>query len=278
MKYCTAAADIALQDSTFRQLRDFIYENSGIFISDAKKYFIENKLVRRLQEKNLSSFEDYLYLLKYGTNGSELTKLFDIITTNETFFFRESQQLDVFFDFVIPEAVGSGRTKNLKVWSAACSTGEEPYTISMMRMEKKPGLCMDLFASDISEAVLASASKGVYSPYSVRNIPENYLKKYFKANGQAYELGTSVKSTVKFMNINLTNEKKMKLMSGMDIIFCRNVLIYFDDRAKQKAVSLLYDSLRPGGFLFTGTTESLHNVTRAFKPVIVNRVIVYRRA
>ncbi len=277
----TAAAtttNITLQETTFRQLRDFIYEKSGIFIPDNKKYFIENKLVRRIQEKNFNSFEDYLYLIKYNANGNELTTLFNLVTTNETFFFREPHQFDILFDHVIPEIAGARGSKNFKIWSAACSTGEEPYTIVMMCAERKPDTRVDVYASDISDGVLAAAMKGKYSSYSVRNIPEPYMKKYFNGSSQSFELAPAVRSAVKFMNINLTDEKKMRSMFDMDVIFCRNVLIYFDDKAKQKAVSLLYNSLRPGGFLFTGSTESLHNVTRAFKPVIINKVIVYRRA
>lgn len=269
--------NIMLQDTTFKQLRDFIYEKSGIFVPDTKKYFIESRLARRIQENNLNSFEDYLYFIKYSMNGNELTRLIDAVTTKETFFFRESQQFDVFFDFIIPEITRSKGTSTLKVWSAACSTGEEPYTIVMIHLEKRTCSRMDVFASDISKDVLHSAIKAVYKTYSVRNVPEPYLKKYFNINGTAYELAAPVKNAVKFMNVNLIDEKKMKIMNDMDIIFCRNVLIYFDDKAKQKVVSHLYNSLRPGGFLFIGSTESLHNITRAFKPVIINKVIVYRR-
>jgi len=270
--------DITLQESTFRQLRDFIYEKSGIFIPDNKKYFIENKLMRRIQEKNFNNFEDYLYLIRYGSNGNELSTLFDLVTTNETFFFREPLQFDILFNYVIPELAASKKIGGFKIWSAACSTGEEPYTMALIRTEKKSDLHLDIHASDISEGVLASARKGVYSSYSVRNIPEPYLKKYFRPNGQSFELDQKVKNSVRFMNLNLTDDWKMKSMYDFDIIFCRNVLIYFDDKAKQKVVSHLYNSLRPGGFLITGSTESLHNVTRAFKPVIINKVIVYRRA
>ncbi len=269
--------NIALQDSTFKQLRDFIYEKSGIFISDTKKYFLENRLIKTLQEMNLDSFEDYLYFIKYNANGNELSRLFDAITTNETFFFREPRQFDIFFDFVVPEVIRCKGINNMRVWSAASSTGEEPYTIAMMLMEKKPPIRMDIFASDISVEVLTSATNAVYSSYSVRNVPEPYLKKYFKVNGQAYELDHSVKNSVRFMNINLTDEKKMRSMRDIDVIFCRNVLIYFDDRSKQKVVSLLYDSLRPKGFLFIGLTESLHNVTRAFRPVLINKGVVYQK-
>jgi chemotaxis protein methyltransferase CheR len=111
----------------------------------------------------------------------------------------------------------------------------------------------------------------------MRNVPDPFLKKYFRSNGWTHELDTSVKSVVRFMNINLIDAAKMRTVQGMDVVFCRNVLIYFDDKAKQKAVSLLYDSLRPGGFLFIGSSESLHNITRAFKPVMFNKVVAYQR-
>jgi|SRR3972149_684932 len=266
-----------LKDETFKQLRDFIYEKSGIFISDTKKYFLENRLIRQIKDANLQNFEDYLYLLKYSLNGNVLSKLFDAVTTNETFFFREASQIEVFFDHVLPEIVADKKTKIAKVWSAACSTGEEPYTIVMMHAEKKPDIRIDVLASDISDGVLASAMNGVYNPYSVRNIPELYLKKYFRITGQTFELDHGIKKGVKFMNINLIDEKKMKPIRDIDVLFCRNVLFYFDDRAKQKVVSLLYDSLKPKGFLFLSASESLHSVTRAFKPVIFNKAIVYQR-
>jgi len=278
MSMITTSMSITLKDDTFKQLRDFIYEKSGIFIPDNKKYFLENKLIRRIQEKNFNSFEDYLYLIRYNANGAELATLFDLVTTNETFFFREPHQFDILFDYVMPEIAAVKKANNFRIWSAACSTGEEPYTIVMMRAERKPDTRIDVYASDISDGVLASAMKGKYSSYAVRNIPEPYMKKYFQVSGQTFDLSPAIRNGVKFANINLTDERKMRTMSDMDIIFCRNVLIYFDDKAKQKAVSLLYNSLRPGGFLFTGSTESLHNVTRAFKPVIINKVIVYRRA
>ncbi len=268
----------ALQDNTFKQLRDFIYEKSGIFISDSKKYLLENRLTKRLQERKLGSYEDYLYLLLYNNSSDELSKLFDAVTTNETFFFRESPQLDVFIDHIVPSIVNKQGAKEITIWSAACSTGEEPYTLSMLLLEKGYTVRKDIIGSDISDSTLESAKRAVYNSYSVRNIPMNYLKKYFKPNGQNYELSPIVKNTVKFMNINLIDERQMKLVSGRDVIFCRNVLIYFDEKAKKKAVSHIYDSLKPGGYLIIGLSESLHNVTRALKPVVINKVVVYQRA
>jgi chemotaxis protein methyltransferase CheR len=273
---------LILSDEIFRQIRDFIYEKSGIFIPDNKKYFIENRLGKKIQEKNLKGYEDYLYVLKFGGDRNELTTLFDLVTTNETFFFREPQQFDVFsgdlMARIIAENTKAGR-KDIRVWSAASSTGEEPYTIGIVLLEKTEavGMRKEIYASDISESVLSSARAAVYGSYAIRNIPENYLKKYFTNANQQYQLSVSVKSLVKLMKVNLIDDKDSKTIRGMDVVFCRNVLIYFDEEAKQKAVSLLYDALRPNGYLFIGTSESLHNITRAFKPTVINKVIVYQK-
>ncbi len=276
------ATSQTLSEDTFRQLRDFIYEKTGIYIPDNKKYFLENRLSRVIKEKNLRSYDDYLYYLKYSATKSDLARLFDAVTTNETFFFREPQQFEVLANNLIPQIVKEnaqmGR-KDIKIWSAACSTGEEPYTIAMILLEKSElmNIRKEIYASDISESVLMSARRGMYGGYSTRNIPPQYLAKYFKDSGGIYLLSENVKSLVKFMNINLIEEREVRQLKGIDIVFCRNVLIYFDDKAKKKVVSLIYDVLRPKGYLFIGTSESLHNITRAFRPIVINKVIVYQK-
>jgi chemotaxis protein methyltransferase CheR len=267
----------ALQEPTFRQIRDFIYDQCGIYVPDAKKYLLEKKLAQRLEETGRDCFEAYLSRLRADAGG-ELEKLFDAVTTNETYFFREPNQLAVFTDAVVPQIFDQKRSRTLRLWSAACSTGEEPYTLAMLIAEKTACTRADVFASDISGAVLETARKGEYGSYSMRNLPGPFREKYFKGNGWAHEISDTVKNAVRFMNINLMDEKKVRVMAAMDVIFCRNVLIYFDDKAKQKAVSLLYDCLRPGGFLFIGSSESLHNVTRAFMPVTFGKVLVYQKA
>jgi chemotaxis protein methyltransferase CheR len=267
-----------LSDAVFRQLRDFIYEKSGIYVADSKKYLVEKKLLARIEEKNLKSYEDYLSLLRFSGTGDELSKLYDAITTNETYFFREPQQLTVCVDTIIPRIMEQNKSRDIKIWSAASSTGEEAYTLAMMLLEKKCCSRIEVLGSDISNEVLEAAKKAVYGSYSVRNVPPAYLTKYFKSNGWTHELDLSVKSLARFMNINLIDPGKMRMVQGMDLVFCRNVLIYFDDKAKQKVVSMLYDSLRPGGFLIIGSAESLHSVTRAFKPVVFDKVVAYQRA
>jgi chemotaxis protein methyltransferase CheR len=273
---------ISISDEVFKQFRDFVYEKSGIFIPDNKKYFLENRLGRRIQELNLKGYEDYLYNLRYNSDRCELQRLYDLITTNETFFFREPQQFEILggelLNQIAAENAKTGR-RDIKIWSAASSTGEEAYTISIVLLEKVElgGFKKDIYASDISESVLVSARAGTYGSYSIRNVPSAYLNKYFKNTDQQYSLLSAVKSMVKFSQINLVEEKDVRMIRGVDVVFCRNVLIYFDDKAKQKVVSHLYDALRPGGYLFIGTSESLHNLTRAFRPVVINKVIVYQK-
>ncbi len=270
--------NFALKDLTFKELRDYIYDKSGIYIPDTKRYFIENRLLKRIQDKKLEGFDEYLCFLKNNPCREEMAKLFDAITTNETYFFREQHQLDVFMNTVVPMVSKLKRSKHIRVWSAACSTGEEPYTISMMLAEAGIMSPQELIGSDISDGVLASAKRAVYSSYSIRNVPESYLRKYFICNGQvSYEVKNEIKGSVNFANINLVKDGEVKRIRSMDVIFCRNVLIYFDDKSKQKAISNIYDSLVPGGYLFVGSSESLHNITRAFKPVIINKVVIYQK-
>ena len=267
----------SLQDASFRSLRDYIYEQTGIFVPDSKKYFLENRLSRRVQENKLASFDDYLPFIR--SNGNcELKILFGAVTTNETYFFREPQQFDVFTKHVLPRVLDRKRNKEIRVWSAACSSGEEAYTVAAILKETAPTVRADIIGSDISEGVLESARRGVYSSYSVRIVPPYYQQKYFRNSGDTYEFDEALRRTVRFMNVNLIDEKSVRAIREADVIFCRNVLIYFDDKSKRKAVSLLYDALAPNGFLMVGTSESLHNVTRALQPTVIDRVVLYQKA
>jgi chemotaxis protein methyltransferase CheR len=268
---------LPLQDGTFRSLRDYIYEQTGIFVPDSKKYFLENRLSRRIQENKLSGFDEYLSYLRLKANG-ELKSLYAAVTTNETYFFREPQQFDVFTKHVLPRVLDRKRNGGIRVWSAACSTGEEPYTIAAILKETVPSVRAEVFGSDISDGVLDSARRGVYSSYAVRIVPPYYQQKYFRMRGDAYELDAGIRSSVKFLNVNLIDEKAIRTIRDVDVIFCRNVLIYFDDKSKRKAVSLLYDALAPNGFLMVGTSESLHSVTRALQPTVIDKVVLYQKA
>lgn len=269
----------SLMDDTFRNLRDYIFDLSGIYISDNKKYLIENRLATILTENKLNSFEEYLKLIRVSNNGNAHSRLIDAITTNETYFFREPEQLNILINEILPKISNQKSDHyNIRIWSSACSSGEEPYTISMMMKEKSLNLSKyEIYASDISGGVLSSAEKGEYSSYSIRNVPESYLKKYFTVNGNSFCLDSLIKESIIFKKINLIDSINVNMIRGVDVILCRNMLIYFNTKSKQKVISHLYDCLNPGGYLFIGSSESLHNVTRAFRPNVFNKVIVYKK-
>ena len=269
---------LTLRPETFKRLRNIIYEESGIFIPDTKKYLVEKKVAPRVEAKGLAGFDEYLQMIESGGNAEEMGRLFDAITTNETSFFREPEHFSVLADHVLPELAGGSAAKGVSLWSSACSTGEEPYTMAIVLREKAPALRPSIYASDISNRTLECAKRAVYNSYSLRNTPAYYTTKYFKNGGETWELNQEIKSTVKFMNVNLADDRRQKFLPCvMDVIFCRNVLIYFDMESKRKAVSRLYDSLKPGGYLFIGKSESLHDITRAFKPVIFGNTLIYKR-
>lgn len=270
-----------LSMATFLDLRKLIYEHSGIFFQENKKYVLESRLQTRLRERNCASYEEYCHLLKFDPwRDKELRTLFNLVTTNETFFYRDLPQLQAFTESVIPTIVEANRaTSRIRLWSAACSTGDEPYTLAIMMLEHSAltNWSIDILGSDISETVLDTARRGIYGTYAVRNIPPALLKKYFVVEEGQYVLSAQVKRLVKFANVNLYDAGHLKMIRGMDAIFCRNCLIYFDDKAKQKTVDHLYDCLRPGGYLVIGFSESLHGLSRAFRPVHANRSVMYQK-
>ena len=276
-----------MSDRVFTALRDLIYQRSGMFFSDNKKYVLETRLLRRVDDGGFETFEKYIDFLKNDTQKEiEFSILFDIVTTNETSFFRDLNQLQVFELGVLAKLMKNLEDtgmKKLRLWSSACSTGEEPYTMAMQILNRIPqGLNSDwdieIHATDISEGVLNSARRGEYSDYSLRNVPPQYLIKYFNKNDNGkYGIKPEVKRLVRFSNVNLFDSVKLRVFKGMHIVFCRNVLIYFDETSKKKVINSIYDCLSPGGYLFIGHAESLFNISRAFKLVNINNLLVYQK-
>lgn len=273
-----------LSNETFGLLREIIYAKCGIFFAETKKYLLETRLLRRLEERNLKTFEDYYYFLTYdAAREKELHHLFNVIVTNETSFFRDMPQLEAFRKGVVPNVLEEklkANCRTLKIWSAACSTGEEPFTLAMMLMEDGlplKGWNIDILGTDISDNVIRSANAASYEKYSLRNTPENFLRKYFTSAGDTYTVGKKVQEAVKYRKVNLIDPVEMRMIKGMDIIFCRNALIYFDDASKKRVIGHLYDSMSKGGYLFVGFSETLHNITRLFRPVSIERSVVYQK-
>jgi len=274
-----------MSDDMFRQMREFIYQQTGIYFLDNKKYLLEGRLAKRVQVLNLNDFESYYQLIKFGTARQvELKHLYDAVTINETFFFRNEPQFDAFEHTLVPQIVAARRNETqrpLRVWSAASSSGEEAHTLGMIFLEKlkplHPWLTMEIVGTDISPGVLEIAKQGIYREYSVRNMPRLYLEKYFQTDGTRYHIDDKVRSLVRFEHLNLFDRPRMRLMSRFDVIFCANVLIYFDAKSKIQVVSDLYDALNPGGYLFIGYAESLHGISSAFKLINFPKTVAYKK-
>ncbi|MDA8414063.1 MAG: protein-glutamate O-methyltransferase CheR [Desulfobacteraceae bacterium] len=265
-----------LTEKDFEMLRDFIYSVCGIYFQSSKKYFLESRIAQRMAQAGTPDPAAYLALLRNAVRGTEeLKRLLNDITTNETFFFRNVAQLTALQQQFLPALIeGKAKTgfRKLRIWSAASSSGEEAYTLAMLLLEKfqqqLKGWIIEIIGTDINETVLEQARAGIYTTYSVRNIDEQYRKKYFTVDGQGrFILAPEVKKMVSFSRLNLNDDTKMLFMKSFDIIFCANVLIYFDTASKSKVVQHFYNNLQPYGYFFVGQAESLHGVNDKFKAV-----------
>jgi chemotaxis protein methyltransferase CheR len=259
-----------MSDEEFRLIRDTVYNHCGIYFDHESKYLLEKRLARRVSALNLTSFRDYYHFLKYDRDrDQEMMDIMDILTTNETYFFRESYQLAAFTDEIIPELVRVKSARNnrtLRIWSAGCSTGEEPYTIAMLLsdIQALSGWKLEIIGTDISQRVLQHARRGIYTKSSFRATGEDYLKRFFHECDGGHKVSDAIREMVTISHLNLFDTTRMKMLGRMDIIFCRNVIIYFDQQARKRVVEAFHATLHDGGFLLLGHSESLMNITTLF--------------
>lgn len=272
-------------DPTLIRMRDLIYKVCGIYLPDNKFYFLKDRCDRRLKLLKLDSIRPYYDMLTIGADrDSEIRNLLNEITVGETSFFRNPQQLSAFRKIVLPKIMETKAKlsfKKLKIWSAGSSTGEEPYTLSMALIEESASLLKgwswEITATDLNDHSLAKCKEGVYSVYAIRNTEPYYLQKYFQQQGQNYAVVPEVKSHVTFSRLNLHDESKMLFMKGFDVIFCANVLIYFDGASKRRTVHHFYNGLMPGGYFFVSHSESLYGVSDEFRLVHFPGATAYYR-
>ena len=273
-----------LTDEMFGRLRTFVYQKTGIYFQDNKRYLLESRISRRLIALKLPGYPAYYDLLVRGGINNELKALVNAITINETFFFRNQPKFDLLEKELIPDIVArrarEGR-KAVRIWSAACSTGDEPYTIALIAKErlqhKFPGMRFEIVGTDINTEVLDKAQAGIYGEYGVRNVPPVMMRKYFKEDGVRFRLSPEICRMVKYHHVNLSDRAAMARMRGVDIVLCANVLIYFDTQAKQRVVASIYNNLNAGGYLLVGFSETLYGVTQSFQPVRFDKIIAYKK-
>ncbi|HET6267416.1 MAG TPA: protein-glutamate O-methyltransferase CheR [Acidobacteriota bacterium] len=277
-----SANSYQLVDSTFRLLSDFIYQNSGLRYDETAKFILQKRLSNRIRELKLDSFEKYYYYLVYHPNReAELEIVFDLITTNETYFFREERQLNAFSEELIAEIVQAKKdNRTLRIWSAGCATGEEAYTIAILCKQNPllEGWDVDIFASDISQKVIQTARRGVYGDSAFRSTDEKCRELHFdRTPDQKHRVKEEIRKMVTFGKLNLLDEQKIGIFGELDIIFCRNVIIYFDVAAKKKVIESFYRKLRRQGFLLLGHSESLLSISTKFKLRHMKHDMVYQK-
>ncbi|MFK7894293.1 MAG: protein-glutamate O-methyltransferase CheR [Myxococcota bacterium] len=272
----------SLTDTEFRILTEHLRERCGLNFDEDTRFLVEKRVLRLMRDREFSSFSSYFYALRRGPNAeAEFSAAIDLLTTNETYFFRERSQLSALVDEVLPELLrrrhASGRP--VQIWSAGCASGEEPYSIIMMALERGlvPGRDLRVYASDISRAVLSKARRGIYREASFRGVDESMRLRYFAQKDGLTRIADEVKRNVDFMHLNLLDSSKLSLLSTMDIILCRNVIIYFDLATKKRVIQTFHDKLQPGGYLLLGHSESLINVTAGFELKHLSNDLVYRR-
>lgn len=270
--------DYALQDGDFRKIAKLVMDTTGIVLSEKKRAFVHGRLGRRLRILGLSDFRQYCNLLESDDGGAERRMLINAVTTNHTSFFREEHHFDYLARTVLPAIVqsrksGAGR---LRIWSAGCSTGEEPYTLAMTLLQHQAllaGWDVKILATDLDTNVVRHASEGVYDADRLETIPAAYQKRYLSVQDDGrFWINDDVRDLISFAPLNLLEQWPMS--GPFDVIFCRNVVIYFDKPTQRRLFDRYADLMRPDGWLFIGHSESLLNVTNRFS--LVGRTI-YRR-
>jgi len=270
-----------LPDDVFRLMRDQIYKRTGMWFSDTSKYLLQKRLSPRARELNFESFQKYFYFLQYDPRAeAEFDQIYDLVTTNETYFFREPAQLAAFADEIVPEILERKSVKKIRIWSAGCSSGEEPYSIAMLLNEAGyyERAAFEIFASDINQQVLAKARRGHYRESAFRATDGPLRDKYFSRNDDgSWHIHDDIRNRVSFGRLNLYDEPRVSLLGHLDVIFCRNVIIYFDDQSKKVVVSNFYNRLTDAGYLLLGHSESLISLSTQFKLRHLKNDMVYQK-
>ncbi|HTT20577.1 MAG TPA: protein-glutamate O-methyltransferase CheR [Candidatus Binatia bacterium] len=276
-----------LKDPAYLKIRDLIYEISGIYQPQEKLYLLASRCARRMAAVNAATPADYLAHLTLRANReTELRSLLNEITIGETYMFRSPAQLDALRNVILPQFVASKAAmgfKRLRLWSAGCSTGEEPYTLAMFLLEESTkllsGWTFDILATDLNDHSLAAAKAGIYGEYSLRGTSDALRKKYFKPHDEKrLQASDQLKSLIRFERVNLSDDSKMIFIKGLDLIFCCNVLIYFDLNSKRRVMQHFYSNLLSGGYLFLGHAESLFQVDDRFRLMHFPGAIGYWKA
>ncbi|HBG18213.1 MAG TPA: chemotaxis protein [Desulfobulbaceae bacterium] len=271
-----------INQEEFLKFREFFYRKTGIQFEDSKRYFVDKRLIERIKETDSGNFRNYFITLRFETSGEELQTLTNLMTVNETYFFREEYQFKCLVKSILPEITAQKKNSTpIRIWSIPSSSGEEAYSIAMYLLEYWPGINhwdVEIISSDIDTTIISQARRGLYSERSVQNLPQNLLEKYFRHKGDGYQICDDLRQAVEFTKVNLMRPADVRGYRGFDVIFCRNLLIYFDDLSRRQAADTFFDALSPGGFLCLGHSESMSRISSLYQVRKFADAVVYHKS
>jgi len=280
------ATSARLTDAEFQRFCEYFYKRTGIHFTTAKRYFVDKRIETCIRNSQYDTFAAWFAALRLSDRSAMLQDLINQLTVNETYFLREDYQFDSMLSAVLPAVLaargGVGRIVGpVKILSLPCSTGEEPYSIALRLLEEWDQIDyvdVEIHGADIDSDVLARAAHASYGERSLQRMPKPWLAKYFtQAGAGRYQLDEGVRSAVTLHRVNICDTPTMRAFRDFDVIFCRNVLIYFDELSSRRAAENLFGALRPGGYLFLGHSESMSRISPIFTPTRLPEGIVYQR-
>jgi len=272
-----------VSEENFSKISEFIYRKSGIFLEYDKHYTkIETLIEKRADILNLENFRKYFFHLRFDdSDGHEFQELMNGVTVNETYFYREKNQFEVLSTYILPELNRLKRAgEPIRILSSPCSTGEEPYSIVLHILEEAKVLeerDIEIVALDIDSTVIDKAKKGFFSERSIHAVPKNVLNSFFSKKSLGYQLSEDLLGAVDFKVANVFDKAKMRSLGKFDVIFSRNMLIYFDDASRKEVAMTFYDMVNPGGYVMLGHAEYMSRIVSVFKAKKVNDSLIYQR-
>lgn len=279
--FAAAASGFAFEDIV--AFCDVFYRKTGISIDASRRYFIDRRLEERIAATQCASLREYLALVRFQHDGAEMQALINAMTVNETYFLREDYQLTCLTRRMLGEVAErkDPRRDRIRIWSIPCSTGEEPYSIAIAILEDWPRASefeIEIIASDIDSRALAQAREGIYGARALHRVPARLRSAYFTQTGaETWQVIADLRESIDFSLVNVSSSVEMARMRGIDVIFCRNLLIYFDDLSRRRTAEMFFDALNPGGFIALGHSESMSRISSLFVPRKFPEALVHQR-
>lgn len=271
-----------MTNEEFAKFCEFFYRKTGIQFQGGKKYFVDRRVSERIEKTGAESFRDYFTMVRFDTSGEELQMLVNALTVNETYFFREDYQFDTLVDAILPSvARNKRRGESIRLWSIPCSSGEEPYSIAISileRWDQADTWNIEISASDIDSKILHEARSGIFGERSLSRVSAQLRSKYFtpRLDG-TFQICEELRESIDFSLVNVVDAQHTHRFREIDVIFCRNLLIYFDDVGRRETVEMFFDALVPGGYICLGHSESMSRMSSIFLPRKFGSTIVYQK-